>query len=721
MRYLARFSRSRHRAHAHVTGLAALTVCGTALLACGSDASPPPQAPPPSPVVASTPPVPPPAAPPHADPNLIPRDVLFGNPEHSYPQLSPDGKWLAYTAPVDGVLNLMVVAVTSPVDLTKAKAVSHEKHRPIYDFLWTKQPGKLVYAMDAAGDENFHLYMVDAAHEGEARDLTPFKGARADILATSDRHPTEIAVQINDRDPKFPDVYRVNVLDGKRTLVAKNDAGYRGFDIDYDFKARLAYRTEKDGSVTALAPGKSGAFDQVFMTVPFDDTQTTQGVGFDWTGKSFFLVDSRNRDTAGLAEIDMATKKQKFLAEDVRADTNLELRDMRTKRPVIASVNFERNRHVVIDKALQADEDYLKTVVPDADWSWGDCSRDFQRCTITFNVSDGPVRWYLYDRTKKHADFLFASRPKLEKLMLAKMRPEVIKSRDGLDLVSYLTLPAGTDDDGDGKPRHALPMVLFVHGGPWARDEWGYNSMHQWFANRGYAVLSVNYRGSTGFGKKFLNAANLEWGGKMHDDLIDAVKWATSSGIADPAKVGIFGGSYGGYATLVGMTFTPDTFACGADEVGVANLVTFQQTIPAYWEAFRDQLYHRVGDPRTEEGRKFLLSRSPISKVGDIKRPLLIAQGQNDPRVNRAESEQIVDAMKSKGTPVTYLLFPDEGHGFHRPENNKAFNAATETFFAQCLGGSYEPVGSSFDASSITVPQGADQVFGLSDALKAKK
>ncbi len=699
--------------------LAALALSGTA--ACGGeDAAAPPQTPPP-PVVASTLPRAPARAPvPRADPNLIPRDVLFGNPEHIAPQVSPDGKWLAFTAPVDGVLNLMVVSAASPIDLSKARAVSHEKQRPIYDFNWTKLPGKLVYAQDAGGDENFHLFVVDAVAGGEAKDVTPYQGARADLVALSTRRPNEIAVSINDRDAKYPDFYRVNVLDGKRTLVAKND-GFAGFEVDYDFKARLAYRAEKDGTLTVLTPGKSGAFDQVFATIPFDDVQTTSGIGFDWPGKTYYLTDSRNRDTAALEAIDMVTKKETVLAADPRADASMMLRDPRTHRPVLATVNYERDKHLVLDKALQPDEDYLKTVISGADWTWDVCSQDFQRCVISFVVSDGPVRWYLYDRPKKHADYLFDSRPKLEKLKLAKMLPEVIKSRDGLDLVSYLTLPAGTDDDGDGKPNHALPMVLFVHGGPWGRDEWGYSSMHQWFANRGYAVLSVNYRGSTGFGKKFLNAANLEWGGKMHDDLIDAVKWATASGIADPAKVGIFGGSYGGYATLVGMTFTPDTFACGADEVGVANLITFQETFPAYWEAFREQVYRRVGDPRTDEGKKFLLSRSPVSKVGDIKHPLLIAQGQNDPRVNHKESEQIVDAMKAKGIPVTYLLFPDEGHGFHRPENNEAFNAATETFFAQCVGGAYEPVGASFDGSTITVPQGADQVYGLTDALKAKK
>ena len=302
-------------------------------------------------------------------------------------------------------------------------------------------------------------------------------------------------------------------------------------------------------------------------------------------------------------------------------------------------------------------------------------------------LDDGPVRYYRYDRVKKEARFLFSNREALEGLPLAKVHPVVIKSRDGLDLVSYYMLPLDSDRDSPGHPANPLPIALLVHGGPWARDNWGYNPVYQLLANRGYAVLSVNFRGSTGFGKDFVNAANMEWAGKMHDDLIDAVQWAIDQNIADPRRVAILGGSYGGYATLAGLTFTPDTFACGVDIVGPSNLVTLLNTIPPYWEPQVELWANTVGDHRTEEGRAFLTERSPLTHVDRISKPLLIGQGANDPRVKQAESEQIVQAMQDKNIPVTYALYPDEGHGFARPENNLSFFAVTEAFLAGCLGG----------------------------------
>jgi dipeptidyl aminopeptidase/acylaminoacyl peptidase len=332
-------------------------------------------------------------------------------------------------------------------------------------------------------------------------------------------------------------------------------------------------------------------------------------------------------------------------------------------------------------------------------------------------VSDGPVRYYLYDRKKKAATFLFSNRPALDDAKLAKMHPVVIPARDGKSLVSYLSLPPASDAEGTGKPSAPLPMVLLVHGGPWARDSWGFNSTHQWLATRGYAVLSVNYRGSTGFGKGFVNAGDKEWAGKMHDDLLDAVEWAAKSGIADRQRVAIMGGSYGGYATLVGLTFTPEVFACGVDIVGPSNLNTLLASIPPYWAPLLETFARRVGDLRTEEGKKLLEARSPLSRVSAIARPLLIGQGANDPRVKQAESDQIVQAMKAKGLPVTYAVFPDEGHGFQRPENRIAFFAVAETFLAQHLGGVYQPIGSDFAHASIQVPAGADHVPGLAEAL----
>jgi dipeptidyl aminopeptidase/acylaminoacyl peptidase len=331
------------------------------------------------------------------------------------------------------------------------------------------------------------------------------------------------------------------------------------------------------------------------------------------------------------------------------------------------------------------------------------------------------VRYYLYDRPNKKAEFLFTNRKALEDQPLAAMHPVVIKSRDGLDLVSYLTLPKAADPKDTGRPSEPLPMVLLVHGGPWGRDAWGYDALHQLLANRGYAVLSVNYRGSTGFGKQFTNAGNKEWAQKMHDDLIDAVDWAVAEKIADPARVAIMGGSYGGYATLVGLTFTPEKFACGVDIVGPSNLFTLLSTIPPYWAPMIQMFKDRVGDPTTDEGKKLLNERSPLNFVERIKRPLLIGQGANDPRVKQSESDQIAKAMKEKNIPLIYVLFPDEGHGFARPENNLAFYAVAEAFLARYLGGRSEPIGDDFQNSSITVPDGAAQLPGLADALEKHK
>jgi dipeptidyl aminopeptidase/acylaminoacyl peptidase len=346
---------------------------------------------------------------------------------------------------------------------------------------------------------------------------------------------------------------------------------------------------------------------------------------------------------------------------------------------------------------------------------------DDRKWLVGFTMDDGPVRYYFYDRDTKEPKFLFSNRSALEKQPLQKMHSQVIEARDGMKLVSYLTLPPGSDPDGDGRPNKPVPMILNVHGGPWARDGWGFDPEHQLFANRGYAVLSVNFRGSTGFGKKFVNAGNKEWAAKMHDDLLDAVDWAVKEKIADPGKIAIMGGSYGGYATLVALTFTPDKFACGVDVVGPSNLLTLLSTIPPYWEPAIQMFRDRVGDNSTEEGKKFLEERSPLGKAEKIKKPLLIGQGKNDPRVKEAEADQIVNAMKAKKIPVTYVLFPDEGHGFARPQNNLAFTAVEEAFLAKILGGRYEPIGGDFEDSTITVPEGAADVPGLSESLKEHK
>jgi dipeptidyl aminopeptidase/acylaminoacyl peptidase len=425
----------------------------------------------------------------------------------------------------------------------------------------------------------------------------------------------------------------------------------------------------------------------------------------------------RGRDTAALAVLELASGRQQILAEDARADLSGVLVHPTEKVVQAVSFTYARTEWKVLDPAVQADFDYLRTVA-DGEIQITGRTLDDRRWTVAYLMDNGPVRFYLYDRQpQRQARFLFTSNPPLEKLPLARMHPVEITARDGLKLVSYLTLPPWTDPDGDGRPTTPLPMVLNVHGGPWARDEWGYDPEHQLLANRGYAVLAVNYRGSTGFGKRFLNAAERQWAGKMHDDLLDAVEWAVQQGIARREQVGIMGGSYGGYATLVGLTFTPTTFACGVDIVGPSSLITLLENPPPYWASFMPVMKRFVGDWTTEEGRAFLASRSPLTYVDRIQRPLLIGQGANDPRVKQAEADQIVQAMTARRIPVTYVLFHDEGHGFARPENRFAFYAITEAFLAKHLGGRYEPIGDAFRGANFSVPSGDDQVPGLAEAL----
>ncbi len=640
---------------------------------------------------------------------LIPRTVLFGNPDRANPQISPDGTRLAYLAEVDGVLNVWVAPVE---DLTKAKAVTADKNRGVRSYFWAFDNRHILYIQDKDGDENWHVYATDLTNN-ETRDLTPIQGVRARIEEVSHKFPGELLVGLNDRDPQVHDVHRVNILTGDRKLVQQND-GYVGFVTDDNFNVRLATKITPDGGKEIFQPAEEGTEWVSYMKIPPEEAMNSGPAGFDKTGRILYLVDSTGRDTSALVTRTMAGGEQKVLAANPKADVGGVMIHPTEKTVQAVAFNYEKQEWTVLDEAIKPDLEHLRTV-SHGEVNVSSRSLDDKHWIVAYVVDDGPVRYYHYDRPAKKAKFLFTNRKALEDLKLAKMYPATIKSRDGLELVNYLSLPPW--EDKGGRPSKPLPMVLYVHGGPWARAGWGYNGYHQWLTNRGYAVLDVNFRGSTGFGKKFVNAANHEWGGKMHDDLIDAVNWAIKEKIADPQKVAIMGGSYGGYATLVGLTFTPEVFACGVDIVGPSSLLTLLESVPPYWKPMLDMFTTRIGDHRTEDGKKFLVERSPITYVDKIKRPLLIGQGANDPRVKQAESDRIVKAMEEKKIPVAYVLFPDEGHGFARPENNKAFNAVTEAFLAEHLGGRYQPVGKDFEGSSITVLQGAEQVPGLAAAL----
>jgi len=450
--------------------------------------------------------------------------------------------------------------------------------------------------------------------------------------------------------------------------------------------------------------------------VPSEDALTTETVGFDKSGRTLFMVDSRGRNTAALVAMDVESGKKTLLAEDPRADAADIVRHPTEKHIQAVSFVYERKRWQVLDRSIEPDLAALRAVSA-GDVEIASRTLDDSLWVVAYLVDDGPVRYYLYDRQRRQARFLFTNRKDLETYPLAKMHPVVIKARDGLDLVCYYTLPLGSDPDSDGIPERPLPLVLNPHGGPWHRDYWGYHPWHQWMANRGYAVLAVNFRSSTGLGKAFVNAGNLEWGGKIMEDQQDAVRWAIEQGIADPQKLAVMGGSFGGYSTLAGLTMYPDVFACGVDLVGPSNLITLLETIPPYWKPLLEQFTTRVGDHRTAEGRALLAKHSPLTYVERIRSPLLIGQGANDPRVKQAESDQIVQAMQTRGIPVTYVLYPDEGHGFARPQNNLSFYAIAEAFLARRLGGRYEPIGDDFGGSSLQVLAGAENVPGLKAAL----
>lgn len=661
---------------------------------------------------------------------LIPRAVLFGNPEKAGAQISPDAGKIAFLAPDKGVLNVWVAPRES---FKEAKVVTSDTGRGIRRYFWAYTSSHIIYLQDTAGDENWHAYSVDL-ESGKAIDLTPFDGVSAQVAEVSDKFPDEIVIGMNDRDPTLHDLYRVNIRTGERTQLLRND-GYLNYDLDDNYHVRFAYKLNPDGSMneyTVREKDGKHEFEQT-ATIPMEDVEGTSTVGFDKTGNTRYMTDTRGRNTAALFAVDLATGKSQILFQDDRTDAGRAMIHPVTKEVQAVAFNYEKPRWALLDRSLERDWQFIRKNAGDGDLEVPSRSQDDRYWIVNLAPDDASSRTYLYDRGEAGTDGartgqqkivqLFVSRPALQGVPLAPMNPVLIKARDGLEMVSYLSVPVGCDGDRDGKPDAPLPMVLVVHGGPWARDSWGFNSTHQWLANRGYAVLSVNYRGSTGFGKAHVMASKREWGGKMHDDLIDSVKWATDNGIADPARIAIFGGSYGGYAALAGLTFTPDVFACGVDIVGVSNLNTFMKTIPPYWKPFLDHMRQMVGDDSTDEGRAFLAERSPVTKVDRIVKPLLIGQGAKDPRVNKAESDQVVSAMKARNIPVTYVVYPEEGHGFAKPENRMSFFAIAEAFLAQHLGKSHkdvrsEPIGDGLSGANLRIEEGADQIEGLQSAVR---
>ncbi|WGL15708.1 S9 family peptidase [Microbulbifer bruguierae] len=638
---------------------------------------------------------------------LIDRELLFGNPTRWQGRLSPDGEMMSFLAPVDGVLNVWVAPAGN---FDAAKVVTADTGRGIRQHFWSLDSESLLFIRDNNGDENWHLFSVDLQTD-EITDLTPYEDISATMIAQSEDHPGQVVVGINDRDPRWHDPYLIDLQTAERKLLVEN-TGFAELVVDHDLQVRLGLTPSADGGFTVSQKIEDDWV--ALFDIPREDALTTQILGFDKDNSGIYLQDSRGRDKAALTHLALASGKITVLAESDKADISSVVMNPTDHSPMAYAVNFHKhewvglNENVKVDvaalnKQANGDITILATTLDGMQW-------------LTASARDTESDVYeVFDRNTQTLTTLFEGKPELNEFALPHSYPLTIQSRDGLDLVSYLTLPVEADKGGHVDA--PIPMVLLVHGGPWSRDNFADDAAATWLANRGYAVLQVNYRASTGFGKNFVNAGNGEWAAAMHNDLLDAVDWAIDKKITRKDQVAIMGGSYGGYATLVGLTFTPETFACGVDIVGPSNLNTLLDSVPPYWEGFKKVLHSAVGNPETEAGRKLLEERSPLNFVDNISKPLLIGQGANDPRVKQAESDQIVSAMQAKQLPVTYILYPDEGHGFQKPENRLSFFAATESFLADCLGGRYQPIGNDLSNSSIEVVQGIEFVPGLKEAV----
>ncbi len=632
---------------------------------------------------------------------LIPRRALFDPPQRTWATISADGAQLAFLGPVDGVQNVWL----APLDkLEAARPLTKITDRDVLNKLvWPHDNRHVVFFREQGGDENWQAQCIDV-ETGEIRALTPGPGVRSYIQQHSAQFPGELLLSHNARDKRFYDVYRVNVATGESSLVFENNEFAWVFS-DPQFTVRYGVRYRADGGFDMVHAGGSDA-GKLFRSVGIEDAFTTEPIEFSADGKTLYWLDSQGRDRSALIGQDLATGRLDVLSSSLEADVGEPVLDPVTCRPIAAPLVYGRRRWSAVDPSFVPDLDRLKAT-RQGELAWFGLSDDRKTWIGYIDSGAAPGRYVHYDRPSGQVRRLFSTRPALEDAPLVPMEPVIVSARDGLKLVCYLSRPRDAERDVPG------PTVLLVHGGPWGRDMPDFSSTHQWLANRGYNVLSVNFRGSTGFGKTFVNAGDLEWANRMHADLIDAVDWAVRQRIASTGRIAIYGASYGGYSALVGATFTPKRFACAIDLFGISNLVTFAQDIPPYWKTWEPVLKTRMGDVSTEEGRKFLESRSPLSRVDRIVRPLLIGQGGNDVRVTAAESEQIVAAMQKRNIPVTYLFYKDEGHGFRRAANRRSWSAVVEAFLAQHLGGRAEPVGSDFTDSSIEFRAGRDLVKGL--------
>ncbi len=622
-------------------------------------------------------------------PPLIDRELLFGNPEIAGAQISPDGKFIAFIKPYKDTRNIWVKRVDEPFE--KARLITNRTDRPIPNYFWSRDGKYILFTQDKGGDENYNVYAVnpnDAVKSGDevpaARNLTDAQKARAEIFAVPKSDPDAIYVGLNDRDPAWHDLYKVKISTGERTLINKNTDRLGGVIFDNNDKLRLAVRTTEKGETEIMRVDDVGKFTKVYSCGVFE---TCEPVRFNKDNTRVYLQTNKgdNADLISLILFDPMTMKEEVVESDPlkRVDFGSAAFSDVTNELIFTSYNDEKNRYYWKDKKYEADYNLLKKRLGEREITFDSSTADEQVWLLTTYSDVDPGTKWMFDRKSKNLTTLYQSRDKINRADLAPMTTVRYKSSDGLEIPAYLTLPKGV-------PAKNLPLVVFPHGGPWGRDSWGYNSYAQFLANRGYAVLSPNFRASTGYGKKFLNAGNKEWGQKMQDDLTYGVKYLVANGTVDPKRVGIMGGSYGGYATLAGVAFTPDLYAAAVAIVAPSNLETLLETIPPYWEAIRATFYERMGNPNTPEGKAQLKKQSPLFAADKIKTPLFVVQGANDPRVNIREANQIVVALRDRGFPVEYMVAPDEGHGFARPVNNMAMIAKSEKFLAKYLGGRYQ-------------------------------
>ncbi|MDX6696256.1 MAG: hypothetical protein QOF02_3859 [Blastocatellia bacterium] len=620
-------------------------------------------------------------------PPLIDRELFFGNPEISGAQLSPDGKYISFIKPLNGTRNIWVKRTEEPFDA--ARPITNEAKRPIPAYSWSRDGKFIMFVQDQGGNENYNVYAVnpsDSPATGQqvpaARNLTDLKGVRAVLYASPKSDPDIVYVGLNDRDPAWHDLYKLKISTGERTLVRRNTERLTGWVFDVKDQLRLATRSAENGDTEILRVDADG-FKKIYSCSVFESCGP---VRFHKDGKRVYMETNKgDAELTRLVLFDPETSKEELVETDPknRVDFQAAIFSDLTDDLVATTYNDEKTRIYWKDKAFESDYNLLKKQLPGKEIGLGSSTRDERLWLISANSDTEPGERHLFDRQTKKLTFQYRVFEKLPREQLATMKAISYKSSDGLEIPAYLTVPAGI------APKN-LPLVVFPHGGPWGRDAWGYSAFAQFLANRGYAVLQPNFRASVGYGKKLLNSGNKEWGQKMQDDLTWGVKYLVTQGIIDPKRVGIMGGSYGGYATLAGLAFTPEVYAAGVSIVGPSNLLTLLNSIPPYWESIRKVFYERMGDPATPEGKAQLERQSPLNSADKIKAPLLVVQGANDPRVNKAESDQIVVALRERGFPVEYLVAPDEGHGFQRPVNNMAMIAAAEKFLAKHLGGRFQ-------------------------------